>query len=122
MVGIILTYHAEEPLPAGDVNPLASRIVEHIVGIARGLDISDDLAGVAAEHEDPCWRARGHKEPMMRFVKRQGEIAVGARQRPARHDLPFRAIHHRNAFRRRHIDECATRTTPAEMTRDALAA
>ena len=60
LVRILLTYDADKPLAAGDVNPLASRIVEHIVGIACAPEICDNFAGVAVEHKDAWRRARGH--------------------------------------------------------------
>src|SRR5205814_883994 len=67
----------------------------------------NDLAGVAAEHEDPCWRARGHKEPMIRGIERHGEIVPRTGKNPAGKHLERNAVHYGDMMRTRHINEYA---------------
>src|SRR6266705_1480444 len=104
-IRILLPHDVDPPLSADDVEALALRVEKDIVRVFPDRLLRHDLSGIDVIHEQHRGLACSDEQPPARLVERHRIVRLSAGNVPSRDDRAFRAIHHRDAARRRHVDE-----------------
>ena len=84
MVRIPLLHDVDHALPANDVDPLARRVEEEIVGIAADRQIRDAHAGLGVVNQKPRRLPGCDEQSTVGLVERHGEIRFHVAQGPRR--------------------------------------
>src|SRR6187551_2099367 len=86
MVRVLLLDDVDDAVTADHVEPLALRVVEEIVGVARDAKICSPRAGSRIEYKKRGGLARYYEKSMIGFIERHRKV------RPLLPDLP--GTHH----------------------------
>ncbi len=104
---LALLEHVDEPLTAADVDPLACRIVEEIVGVADDVERTGLPASTRVAYENLGGPAASNKHPVVLLVERQREVRFRAANGPYCNHLHRGSINDRNLIRVRNVHEYA---------------
>src|SRR6266700_8332822 len=104
-IRILLAYDVDPPLSADDVDSLALRVEEDIVGVFPDRLLRHDLSGIDVVDEQHRGLACSDEQPPARLIERHRIIGFRAGNVPSCDNRLFRAIHHRDVARRRDVHE-----------------
>jgi hypothetical protein len=79
--------HVDETVPATDVETLARRVVEEIVGVPDNLERLALLSRRGVEYESLRRPPTADEQSMIRFIERHRVVCPGRRDRPCADDF-----------------------------------
>src|SRR6266496_951099 len=104
-IRILLPHDVDPPLSADDVEALALRVEENVVGVFPDRLLGHDLSRIDVVYEQHRGLACSDEQPPARLIERHWIIGIRPGNAPSRDNQAFLAIHHRDVVRRRHVDE-----------------
>src|SRR6266851_6311244 len=104
---ILLLQHVEVAFAAADIQPLARRIIEQIVGVADDVEGAGLFSCRRVEYQDLGGLAASDKHATICLIERHGKIRFRSRHRPCGDNLHRGSVNHGDLTRRGYVHKHA---------------